>query len=132
DSEQRYLSAIKTATTGMDLLSAVAAATNLLISEPNAMVAINKSLQLIGSASKVDRAYLFVNTYIEAENEWYTSQRFEWCSGDVESQIDNPALINLSFRDIEPFVNDLKQRRPVNGIISKMDTSLRDFLSAQD
>lgn len=132
DSEQRYLSAIKTATTGMNLLSAVAEATNLLISEPNAMIAISKSLELIGAASKVDRAYLFVNTYVEAENEWYTNQRFEWCSGDVEPQINNPTLTNLSFREIEPFVNDLIQRKPVNGIVSKMEPGLRDFLAAQD
>ncbi len=113
------------------LLTAVATATNFLITEQDLMKAIEKGLILIGQATDVDRTYLFTNEYHEGEG-WFTNQRLEWNSGSAEPQINNPMLQDVSFVDIYPFGETLAQKEPVNGIVKYLDPQLRAFLEVQD
>jgi PAS domain S-box-containing protein len=74
------------------LLAASAHAANELLTETNIEFGLNKSLQIVGAAAKVDRAYIFQYHYNSEKQEYYYQQHQEWNSGNYESQIDNLEL----------------------------------------
>jgi signal transduction histidine kinase/CheY-like chemotaxis protein len=115
------------------MLAAIAAALNELVGNQDLISGISKGLEYLGQATGVDRVYLFQNTFNEELNEFVTSQRFEWNSGSVEPQIDNPDLQNVPFSAVEDFVRPLLDRKELNTLISALPEGfLKDTLMAQN
>ncbi len=79
------------------LLEAVAEATNQLLSSDNYINGINKALAILGSATDVDRVYIFENHIHPETKNLLMSQRFEWCKESAVPQIDNLELQNLPY-----------------------------------
>ncbi|MEI6435247.1 MAG: histidine kinase N-terminal 7TM domain-containing protein [Bacteroidota bacterium] len=72
------------------LLVAIAEATALLVEIENIEDSINKSLEIIGKATEVNRVYIFQNHNEPGYKTPLMSMRYEWTDGSVEPQIDKP------------------------------------------
>ena len=94
---------------------------------------IQAVLERMGLATQVSRVYIFQNHYDEQEN-LLMSQRYEWNAEDVEPQIDNPELQNLSYEEMgfERWREVLSQKQPLYGIISSFPEGERAMLEPQD
>src|SRR6202012_5152145 len=60
------------------LLHGGAQATHSLLINTDLSVAINESIQVLGSTAMVSRVYLFENHFEKGENKWFTSETHEW------------------------------------------------------
>ncbi len=115
-----------------NMLRAIASATEELLSNPNYMDAVAKSLPVLGKAVNVDRVYFF-KTAID-NNKYTASQIFEWNSGVSGPQIDNPELQNLRLDKMESFLDDIFGKRSFSSITSTLPSGsqLRVLLESQD
>jgi PAS domain S-box-containing protein len=94
------------------LLAASAHAANELLTETRMEVAINKSLQIVGAASKVDRAHIFQYQYDSEKKQYYYRQQQEWNSGNFESQINNEELEYLEEQSYPEIFTHIKEGTP--------------------
>jgi PAS domain S-box-containing protein len=115
-----------------NLFKGVADAANILLTERDFDLAINKTLQSLGQSSDIDRVYMFENSFDSETGEPLMNQRYEWTNGTVSAEIDNPGLQNLPyfpmFKDWYP---ELKNGRIVNELVKNLNPELRDLLSVQ-
>lgn len=112
------------------ILSAVASSIKELIVNRDYLSAIEKCFHLVGTATMVDRAYLFVNTYVVGEA--YTSHSIEWNSGDAEAQINNPDLQMIPFAEVGSFIEPLMVGEAFQGIVRDMPMDYtRELLESQ-
>ncbi len=116
-----------------NLLRAVASATNLLLQEKDYLQAMAQSLEFIGKATEVDRAYLFVNRLGDSMETSTTSQRVEWTNTGVRPEIDNPILQNLPFSASGNMIMKLNDGSEFCTIIAHLPDSLtKEVLQSQD
>jgi PAS domain S-box-containing protein len=94
------------------LLYAVSQATHLLLSNTDLNQAIASGIEILGTKTLVDRVYVFKNKFEEETGNWFTSIIHEWNAGGRESRLDNPRMVNLNFKTIEPIVRPLREQRP--------------------
>ena len=94
---------------------------------------IGKTFAKVGECVKVDRIYYFQNSVNERTGEPETSQRLEWSSDGLPSQINNPNLQNVPFSAVEDFMQPLSQNRPFKAIVNEMqDSGTKRLLLEQD
>ncbi len=94
--------------------------------------ALSNGIEMIGNATQVDRVYYWENHYEKEQDEWFTSQKLEWCLGGVKQQIDNPKLQNNSFEDFGDFIGILSQNKAVITQVRDMeDTVTKRVLASQ-
>jgi PAS domain S-box-containing protein len=115
-----------------NIVMAISKSTDILLSGHEVMDAIIQGLVLIGEAAEVDRTYLFQNSY-DAGNNLVTSQRFEWNSGVVEPQIDNPELQEVPISIFDTVLDELYHKREFKSLIKDIDNSsdLKELLESQ-
>ena len=94
------------------LLYAVSQATHLLLSNTDLNQAIASGIEILGTKTLVDRVYVFKNKFEEETGKWFTSIIQEWNADGLESRLNKPGMVNLSFETIEPIVRPLIERRP--------------------
>ena len=80
-----------------NLLSAAAEASNILLTETDFKIAIEKTLSILGEKTSVDRVYIFENSTDEKSGLHYMSQRYEWVREKVSAQIENQDLQMLPY-----------------------------------
>lgn len=115
-----------------NLLFSIAKAQEILLTEKDFDVAIHKSLSIIGSATKSDRAYIFENFFDEKEKKLLTSQKFEWCNDLTPPQINNPDLQNISYIDFMPrWYEELSNDKIITGLIKNFPDSEQQILNPQ-
>ncbi len=116
-----------------NLFKGVAEAANILLTERNFDQAINKTLKSLGESSDIDRVYIFENSVDQLTGEPVMNQKYEWTSGFVSSEIDNPELQNLHyfpmFADWYPV---LKNGGIINSLVKNLNPELRKLLSEQN
>ena len=116
-----------------NLLRAVASATDILLLEKDYLHAMAQSLEFIGKATEVDRAYLFVNRLGDSMETSTTSQRVEWTNTGVRPEIDNPILQNLPFSGSGDMIMKLNDGSEFCTIIEHLPDSLtKEVLQSQD
>ncbi|TAD77912.1 MAG: EAL domain-containing protein [Oscillatoriales cyanobacterium] len=81
---------------------AVGEAMRSLLGNADSDQAISHALQLLGSMTHVDRAYIFKNHPHPVTGDLLTSQRWEWTYDRVTTQIDNLELHNISYQALSP------------------------------
>ncbi len=114
------------------LLSALAECTQVLLQEKEVDHALQKVLDIIGSATDQDRVYIFQAHPDPVTHEFLVSQRFEWTREGIKPQINNPDLQNLSFQVVAPYsYRLLRKGKIVAGLIRDHPESEREILSAQ-
>ncbi len=89
-------------------------------------------LARVGEALKVSRFYIFEKH--DAVDHVYLSQRYEWCSPGVITQIDNPLLQNCeaSQGGLANFSKQLKAGNIVAGKFTDFSEEEQEFLRGQD
>lgn len=114
------------------ILSAVGFVANTLLQSSDWRDAIDVVLQRLGVAIGANRAYYFEN-HLSPDGVQLTSQRVEWAAPGIQAQIDNQDLQDLSWSEagVERWLELLKQRKPVYGLIADFPESERGILESQ-
>ena len=114
------------------MLIAISEATSELLDNKNFFSATSKVLEIVGTAVRVDRTYLFTCNEDELGQK-VVSQRCEWNSGDAEPQIDNPDLQNTPTALFEDFMDLMYQNIPFQSIVAELpdNSVLREILASQ-
>jgi PAS domain S-box-containing protein len=81
------------------ILEGVAQATIRLLANHHGAAAIQEALGILGETTHVDRVFIFENHAHPLTGEMATSIRFEWTSGRVKRESENPFLQNLSWKE---------------------------------
>lgn len=108
--------------------------TQELLTNDNIDNALYNGIEMLGNATRVDRVYYWENHFDQASKKWLTSQKLEWCLGDVTQQIDNPELQDIAFEDVSDFIGVLAQNKSFSCHVKDMDprSSTRESLESQD
>ncbi|KST68604.1 PAS domain S-box protein [Mastigocoleus testarum] len=114
------------------LLSGVATAANCLLSVTNYDDSIDAALAALGKATVVDRVYIFENSLHPETGEPQMTQNWEWVAPGIKSQINNPLLKNLPYKDFCPrWYELLSQGDAIVGIIKDFPDSEKEILTSQ-
>jgi PAS domain S-box-containing protein len=111
------------------MLMAVSLSTTELLTNSNLFSAVNKSLEWLGQAANADRTYLFTTFY--RDGELRLSQRLEWCTEGVESQLDLPELQDSpTFQELD---DPIRTGDPFDYIVRNLpdDSDLKPLLQMQ-
>ena len=116
------------------ILYSTIAFTQELLTNKDPYSALGNGIEMLGNATNVDRVYYWENHYDQGSKQWLTSQRLEWCLGDIEQQIDNPELQNIPFDQVGEFIETLSRNKPFSTHIKDMDEgdATKQSLEAQD
>lgn len=88
--------------------------------------ALESSLPQLSKVVNADRVYYFSHTG------GLVSQELEWCSSDVDAQIDNPELQNIELDKLGDFASELLQGKPYNKLTSEVKSiEARELLESQ-
>jgi PAS domain S-box-containing protein len=114
------------------LLGGVAVATNILITDTDLNNAINQTLELLGTATGVDRIYIFENH--DLKTGWdLASMRYEWARDFSISEKDNPDLQDLSYHPaLSRWYDVLSSGRSIKGLVREFPESERAILEPQN
>ncbi|PSR19420.1 hypothetical protein C8255_02090 [filamentous cyanobacterium CCP3] len=114
------------------LLQGIAVATNRLLTVSDPRDSMQSALEALGSATDVDRIYIFQKHLHPETGQIAVSQRWEWVATGVTPEIDNPELQNLLLQDILPrWLEVLSRQQPIVGLIKDFPASERALLEPQ-
>ncbi|MBW4671511.1 MAG: PAS domain S-box protein [Cyanomargarita calcarea GSE-NOS-MK-12-04C] len=112
-------------------LAALVEVQRRLLSFKNCRECYTEIVQILGSACRASRIYIFEN-YRDPNGRLRMSQCAEWCYPGVQPEIDNEALQNLSYDEFFPRWADLlSQDEIVSGIVAEFPESERIILEPQ-
>jgi two-component system NtrC family sensor kinase len=115
------------------LLNGVALANSALLTITDYDQAIAQALGILGMTAAVDRIYVFEHHPHPTTGEPAVSQRYEWVAEGITTELDNPELQNLPYRDLSPtWYHTLAQGQPVMITLSTCDEGLRQHLHRQN
>lgn len=115
-----------------DLLLSIAHASNVLSRLTNLDDGIRAALAALITPAAVDRIYIFQNHEDPESGLQCVSQRYEWVTGAIEPQIDNPDLQNLPYVSVSSRWFDLlSTNQVVGGLVRDFPIRERAMLSAQ-
>ncbi len=83
--------------------------------------ALNENLEVIGEAVQSDRVYYFENHFHPETGEGFTTQKLEWCREGIKSQMGNPDLESVSFREVPELIKPMSDQQPSMRILSELD-----------
>lgn len=83
-----------------NILTGAAESSNILLTESDFNVAIEKTLTILGEKTSIDRVYIFENSTDEETGFHFMSQKYEWVKDNVSPQIRNPDLQLLPYEPI--------------------------------
>jgi signal transduction histidine kinase/DNA-binding response OmpR family regulator len=114
------------------LLEAAAAANEQLVKISDTPQAIQKAIEILGPASEQDRIYVFQFEERLPKEESLVSQRYEWVANGIESEIDNPELINLPvFKTLPNWAEKISRGLPCQSTVSSMPEAEREHFQIQ-
>lgn len=116
------------------ILTAVSFAAERLLQAVHWQDVTQDILKTLGSATEVDRVYLFQCDSTSEDAEVYITQLYEWTAPGMVPQMDNPDLQRLPLRrsGYERWMENLSQGRALYGLIAEFPPSEQDLLRAQD
>lgn len=116
-----------------NLFKGIAEVSNILLTEKDFDLAITSTLRSLGESTKVNRVYIFENSKDSVTDENIINQRYEWTSGSVSAEINNPDLQNLRY---EPLLfgwyDTLNSGNVITGLVKDFNDSLRTFLEEEN
>ena len=115
------------------LLQAIAEATIILLKTLDCDRAFNRALEILGKATKTDRVYIFQNHSVPDTEDFFASQKYEWCSEGIEPQIHNEELQRLCYKSLgfKRWYELLASGEIVVGAIQDFPSEERCILEAQ-
>ncbi len=114
------------------LLRGIAMATNRLLTTIDHYQGVQAALDALGSATDVDRIYIFQQHLHPETGEIVVSQRWEWVAPGVSSEIDNPDLINYPYKEMLPrWYATLERGEAIQGVIKDFPPEEQNLLAPQ-
>lgn len=115
----------------ISILEAVSQAASKFLQRGASSENFNETLGQLGEATHVSRVYIFQNE-VDKDGTLLMSQKYEWVAQGVSSQIDNPLLQRLSYRDVAPrWEKVMKRRYHIAGNIKNFPDEERETLGEQ-
>ena len=115
-----------------DLLLSVAQASNVLSRLTDLDEGIRAALKALITPAAVDRIYIFENHEDPESGLQCVSQRYEWVTGAIEPQINNPDLQNLPYASVSSRWFDLlSTNQVVGGLVRDFPDREQALLGAQ-
>lgn len=114
----------------LHLLNSISKANSVLLSEGNIDKAINEVIAVLGTATQVDRVYVFTNKKVGSELRLYYTH--EWCKEGIEPQFGNPDLSDISY-DFFPYMYEtLSQDKFMYGLVKDSPNQIfREIMESQ-
>ncbi|KAA3614710.1 MAG: PAS domain S-box protein [Calditrichaeota bacterium] len=114
------------------ILSAVAHISDNFLKNTNMDKILQDVVNRLGKATSVSRVYIFKNHAAENGTS-LVSQKYEWCSTNAISQIDNNDLQNISWQEsgMDRWKKTLSQNRVLTGLVKDFPQKERDILEPQ-
>lgn len=114
----------------LHLLNSISTANSVLLSEGNIDKAINEVIAALGTATLVDRVYVFTNKKVGSELRLYYTH--EWCREGIEPQFGNPELSDVSY-DFFPYMYEtLSQDKYMYGLVEDSPNQMfREIMESQ-
>lgn len=114
----------------LHLLNSISKANSVLLSEGNIDKAINEVIAVLGTATQVDRVYVFTNKKVGSELRLYYTH--EWCKEGIEPQFGNPDLSDISY-DFFPYMYEtLSQDKFMYGLVEVSPNQIfREIMESQ-
>ncbi|HVY75799.1 MAG TPA: response regulator [Puia sp.] len=94
------------------LLHAVSRATHLLLSTTDLSLAIASSIEILGTRTMVNRAYVFRNHCDESGGQCSATLINEWNEDPALCRLKTPAMHNIPFEKISSLIGPLKENKP--------------------
>jgi PAS domain S-box-containing protein len=94
------------------LLHAVSQATHLLLSNTDLNQAISSSIEILGTKTMVDRAYVFKNHFDAEDQRWYTGLISEWNENPADNRVGKATMLHVDFERIASIIGPLKESNP--------------------
>lgn len=114
------------------LLTALAEATNMLVSNPDFDEAVISAFEIIGKAADIDRICLFMNSFNMESNEVNASLKHEWLSEFTSPIINSSGMQNITPDDFMEFSDLLLNKKPVIGLTKDFSDTTKKNLISQD
>ncbi len=103
----------------------------VFLNESDVDTAVDRSLKLLLSLSKVSRVYFFKN-FFDSEDGLCMKQIYEVCAKGVPPEIDNPDLQHVSYNPLfKRWYDNLSKDKPLYGPIKDFPESEREILEPQ-
>jgi len=115
-------------------IDAIASLNSSLLNYENWFEDLKNHMEMIGEAVQADRVYYFENSYDPITGEGFTSQKLEWCREGITSQMDNPDLEAIPFKEVPELVDPMLENRPSSESLSsiKKGTTTRHVMEDQN
>ena len=96
--------------------------------------ALKNHLEMIGEAVRSDRVYYFENRFDPDTGDGYTTQKLEWCREGITSQLNNPDLEEISFKEVPELVDPMIKGHQSMTSLSEVNegTTTRYVMEDQD
>jgi PAS domain S-box-containing protein len=109
------------------LLQAIAEATKILISVNDTKEGFNAALEILGSATEVNRVYIVKHVEAEKMSDMYMAMIHEWISKDTKSLIKEPLYKKLSYSRYGAlkFYENLFLGKSINILVKKLPVESR-------
>ncbi len=110
------------------LLGGLAVAANILLTETDLRYAINQALELLGTATGVDRVYIFENHNSE-KGEHLANQRYKWARDTIVPLKDNFDLqSSFYYPTMSRWYKVLSAGNPIRGLVREFPDAERTIL----
>ncbi len=114
------------------LLTALAEASNILVSNPDFDEAVMGAFEIIGKAANIDRICLFINSFNLADNEINACLKYEWNSEFTTPIINSSKMQQITPDDFSEFSDLLLNKKPVIGLTKDFSDKTRENLISED
>jgi len=115
------------------ILSGTALATNYLLTLNDHKQSIRKALEAIGTATGLDRIYIFENKEDEITGEAFFSQRYEWTGESIAPQIDDNKFQNIPFsKSLPRWYKLLSENKSISGFVKDFPDNERAIIDFQN
>ncbi len=99
----------------LKLLQSISEANGALLGETDVNSALDHVVKILGSATGVDRCYIFTNRIVDGDPRLFYTH--EWCKEGVEPQFGLPDLNNVSYDIFPDLFETLSQDKSMYGLV---------------
>ena len=99
----------------LKLLQSISEANGALLGETDVNSALDHVVKILGSATGVDRCYIFTNRIVDGDPRLFYTH--EWCKEGVEPQLGLPDLNNVSYDIFPDLFETLSQDKSMYGLV---------------
>ena len=116
----------------LNLLTGITNANSVLLQETDIATSLQRVVEELGKATRVDRCYIFTNRIdVDGALKLYYTQ--EWCNAGVGIQLGNPDLSGIDYGMLPGLYDSLSNQLPFYGLVKDSKNNLfKEIMESQD